>query len=324
MLANKLFCPGGQRHLRQMSAEALGRVGRTAGADVDMSAAIRRRHAAPQVQQPIRHGGIGGNGHGATAPDPGQERPLSLHRLARRHVLNRREQGKHRHIVATLDAQGALGGGGKHDFERKNLTDHIGMSQALQPGLGKEHRVIRPIGGQRLAHPRIHIAAYIKDMEVGSCVQQLCGPATAAGADCGAKGQCFQRVAAAADQHIGSPGAQGHGAKHQTGGQLCGKVLQTVYGEVDGAAVQSTLKLGREDTLAAKQRKWSVQDPITLGVYHLHFPDKIRPGLVEQAGDVFGLPAGKSGAPRAQPQAAALRLRQSHHPAHCLYSARHH
>ena len=83
-------------------------------------------------------------------------------------------------VLAGLDAQRALAGGGAKIFGIEALADPIGFAQAVEAGGGEQNRVDLAFG--QLAQARIHVAAKFDGLNVGAQRLQLRAAALAAGA----------------------------------------------------------------------------------------------------------------------------------------------
>jgi hypothetical protein len=97
-------------------------------------------------------------------------------------VIQRQQRFLGRLVVrARFEAQGALANGGENRFERQHLRDPAGQSEAAESGLCEDDRVVLAL--VQLSQSRVHVAANVFHLQIGTGMQQLSASAEAARGD---------------------------------------------------------------------------------------------------------------------------------------------
>ena len=179
--------------------------------------------------------------------------------------MDRREQLGHPIVLgAPLDPDGALGHGGAHPVRRDGGARYLLHPQPVQAGHGEEGRVGHPVA--QLAHPGLHVAAELHQLQVGAAMRQLRPAAQRRGADRRALGQRVEAAAVEGDEGVAHVLARQVDAQHQPLGLARRHVLHRMHRQVDAARQQALLDLAGEEALAPDLLEGAVEHAVAGGL----------------------------------------------------------
>ena len=133
-------------------------------------------------------------------------------------------------------------------------------TQALEPGAGHEEAVTEPF--VELAQPRVHVAAYGLDAEVGTPGEQQGAPPETRGGDAGAPRQLVEPASRSREQDVTRVFARRIGRQREAAGKLCRHVLEAVHARVNPAVKQRLLDLPDEERLASEVREGHLRETV--------------------------------------------------------------
>jgi hypothetical protein len=178
------------------------------------------------------------------------------------------------HIVfcdSTLDGERTLARRRQHQLEVQQLPALVHQAETLQTGAGKDDTVVRPSLVQCFPQARVYVPANIEDANAWIVMEELRGPAAAAGPDRGACRQLVEPETGSCNQSVSRMSALEDGADAETGSALGWEVFQAVDGDVNAAVHQCGFQLGCECAFAAQLRQRRVQDTIAASRKHNRF-----------------------------------------------------
>ena len=109
-------------------------------------------------------------------------------------MANRRQQFEQGRIAGSrLDDERALADGRQQLLGGEHLRRPLRQAKPLQAGLGEHGRVVFAL--VHFSNTRIHVAANVYGLDVGTQREELHGPAAAAGANPRSRGQFRERLA---------------------------------------------------------------------------------------------------------------------------------
>ena len=151
-----------------------------------------------------------------------------------------------------LHGERALSRRWQHELEVQLLPAPMQHSKPFQACARKNHAVVLPLGVSGLAQARVYIPADVEHAETGIAVEDLRGPAAAAGSNRGVCRQLVEPQPSSCNQYITRMSTLQDSTNGKSRRGLGWKVFQAMNCDIDSPVRERRLQFRSEYTLPAK------------------------------------------------------------------------